>query len=418
MNFKTTPLLLALAASLASLSAQEWTQFRGPGGSGLSDAKTIPTKWSEGDINWRIKLPGSGHSSPVAWGDKLFLTTAGDRGVTISVVCLEAKTGKTLWKQDFALKSMRRHKYNSAAAGSATVDSERVYVGWNDAERFTFMALNHEGGKVWERDLGPFVSQHGSGGSPMIYKDKVILSQEKDADSFLIAMDAKTGRTLWQTPRESNVATYGTATVYRPAGGKEQLLFTSQAHGIYAVDPDTGKVVWEMPRLFTKRSLSSVTVAGDIAWGTCGSGGGGNYVVAVRAGVPEKNQKPGLAWKLDRSSLSPYVPNSLVNGEYAWLASDAGYLTCIKHQTGEIVYSERLDEGGTKGAGIFSSPIMVDGRIFVISTQGKVYVVDGGTKFNVLSTYELKDITHASPAVHQGRMYVRTLNSLVSIGGK
>ncbi len=418
MNLKPTLLFLGVVTLVSSVNAQEWTRFRGPEGSGISGAKTIPTKWSEGDINWKIKLPGTGHSSPVAWGDRLFITTTSDKEGGLSVLCLSAKTGKQLWKKEFKLNAFRKHKYNSFASTTPALDAERLYVGWSMPEKYTFAALTHDGDLVWERDLGPFVTQHGSGGSPTIYKDKIILSQEKDADSFLIALDPRSGKTIWRTPRDSKVATYGTASIYRPKGGKEQLLFTSQAHGIYSIDPDTGSVVWDMPGLFTKRSLCSVTVAGDVAWGSCGSGGGGNYVVAVRPGIPEKNRKPEIAWKINRSSLSPYVPTSLVKGEYAWLASDAGYLTCIKHQTGEMVYSERLAEGGGRGAGIFSSPIMVDGRIFCVSTQGKVYVVDGGLKFKVLSTYDLGDITHATPAVHHGRMYVRTEKYLFSVGGK
>src|SRR5262245_53789909 len=166
---------VALVSCVDRTGAQEWTRFRGPNGTGVSNAKGIPTKISEADINWKIELPGSGHSSPVLWGEKIFLTTTGDKSGGISVICLNAKDGAKSWQHDFALTPFARHKFNSFASSTPAVDAERVYVLWNEPEHYMLTALDHSGKELWQRDLGAFVSQHGCGISPIVYKDKVIV---------------------------------------------------------------------------------------------------------------------------------------------------------------------------------------------------------------------------------------------------
>src|SRR5436190_13042285 len=275
--------------------AQEWTRFRGPNGTGISHAKTIPTKITDRDINWKIELPGSGHSSPVLWGEKIFLTSTGDKAGGIAVLCVDARDGKMIWKRDFALTPFTRHQFNSFASSTPAVDAERVYIAWNEPEHFMLTALDHNGKTIWQRDFGPFVSQHGCGISPIVYEGKVILGNEQDdmkfvkeqtrsGTSFVVGVDAKTGKTIWLTPRRSAVVAYSTPSIYQPTNGKPALIFNSQGEGIYAVDPDTGKVRWQYEKAFTMRSVSSPLIAGDVIMGSCGSGGGGNFVTAIKAG--------------------------------------------------------------------------------------------------------------------------------------
>jgi outer membrane protein assembly factor BamB len=231
-----------------------------------------------------------------------------------------------------------------------------------------------------------FVSQHGCGISPIVYKDRVILGNEQDdmkfvkeqtrsGTSFLLAVDAKTGKTLWQTPRRSAVVAYSTPCVYEPKDGKPALIFNSQGHGIYAVDPDTGKVLWEYDQAFDKRSVSSPLIAGDIILGSCGSGGGGNFVTAIKAGDPAKQKKPELAWQL--KSSAPYVVTGVTTTDRAWLWSDGGIVTCLDAKTGNVRYQERV------GGNFFGSPVWVDGRLYGISTSGELVVVEAGDTFNV-----------------------------------
>ena len=411
---------LALAIFATDATAQEWTRFRGPNGTGVSHATTIPSQLTPADINWKIELPGSGHSSPVLWGDRIFLTSTGDADGGLSVLCLAAADGKLLWHHDFPLTPFTHHKFNSFASATPAVTESAIYVVWNEPEHYFLTALDHDGKQLWQRDFGPFVSQHACGTSPVVIGDKLILGGEqdglagvpglaKDGASFIVAVNAKTGETLWQTPRKSVVVAYSTPCL-REKDGKQSLIFNSQAHGIYALDLQTGKELWSYGEAFTKRSVSSPFLAGDIVFGSCGSGGGGNYVTAIKAGDATSDGKPELAWQVKKSA--PYVPTGVAVGDLAWLWSDGGILTCVHVPTGEIRYQERV------GGNFFGSPIWIDGRLFCVSTSGELCIVEASEKFNVLSRFPLEELCHSTPAVAGGRLYIRTEKHLVSIGGK
>jgi outer membrane protein assembly factor BamB len=410
--------LLALCILPLVLSAQEWTRFRGPNGTGISNAKTIPTEISNANLRWKTELPGIGHSSPVLWGDKVFLTTTGDSAGGISVLCLDSTEGRILWRKDFSLNPFPRHKFNSYASSTPAVDEDRVYVLWNEPAHYMLAALDHSGRVLWQRDLGPFLSQHGCGISPVVYNGKVFVGNEqgdsnsvpenKDAKSFLAAVDAKDGKVVWQIPRKTLSSAYSTPCVYQPKNGKPSLIFNSEAHGISAVDPDTGKVLWDFGKAFDKRSVSSPVIAGDIIFGSCGSGGGGNFVTAIRAGDSATGRKPELAYNMKKSA--PYVPTPVVYGDLAWLWSDGGILTCVEAKTGEIRYQERV------GGNFFGSPVWIDGRLFAVSTSGEVVVVAASDQFKVLHRYSLGELCHTTPAVAREQLFIRTENHLWCFG--
>lgn len=391
------------------VEAQEWTRFRGPNGTGISDAKTIPTQWTERDFNWKVALPGIGHSSPVVWGEKIFLTSTDEAAGKIIVHCHRTLDGVLLWRKDFSVTPHKKHKFNSYASGTPAVDAERVYVCWNDPSHFPLIALDHDGKQVWERDLGPFLSENGGGNSPIVYRDLVVVANEQDGESFLLAIDAKTGKDRWKTPRRSAKAAYSTPCVYEAPGQKPLLIFNSQAHGIGAIDPETGKPVWEYASAFDKRSVSSPIVASGLVIGSCGSGGGGIYAVAVRPGDSATGKKPELAYELRKSA--PYVPTGVAVGDLLFLWSDAGILSCLHGATGEVKWQERV------GGNYFASPICVDGRLFNASTSGEMVVVEASGHFRELARNPLGEMTHSTPAVAAGRMYIRTLGHLICVGG-
>lgn len=393
----------------SDLPAQEWTRFRGPNGAGISQAKSIPTEWKESDFLWHVDLPGTGHSSPVLWGQRVFITSTADEAGGMHVLCLSAQDGKLIWRRDFPHRAFPRHKFNSFASATPAVDAERLYVVWNEPERYTLLALDHAGKSVWEKDLGPFKSQHGCGTSPIVYDGKVILGNEQDGASSIVAVEAATGRLLWNTPRSTAVVAYSTPCVYQPKSGAAVLIFSSQAHGIYAVEPGSGRVSWGYSEAFDKRCVSSPLLAGDLILGSCGSGGGGNFVTAIRAGDPVRDVKPALAFQMKKSA--PYVPTGIVVGERAWLWSDAGILTCLRLPSGDVIYQERV------GGNFFGSPVWVDGRLFAVSTSGEVVVVEASDQFKVLSRYALNDTCHTTPAVSAGRMFIRTEKRLHCVGG-
>jgi outer membrane protein assembly factor BamB len=405
-------LLLTLAVLGLALPglAQEWTRFRGPNGTGISTATTIPTEWGEKDFNWKVALPGEGHSSPVLWGDKVFLMSGDRASNQVYVLGIAARDGAILWQRSFPISRYHKNDYNSYASGSPATDSQRVYVCWPTPEHYTLMALDHAGRTVWEKDLGPYAAQHGGGASPIVYEDKVVLANEQDGESFLIAVDAATGATRWKTPRKTTEACYSTPCVYQPDGGQTTLIFNSQSDGISAIAPDTGKVLWELGTLFDKRTISSPILAAGLLIGSCGSGGGGNYLVAVRPGDPAGGRKPELAYTIRRSA--PYVPTSVCVGDLLFLWGDGGIVSCLKASTGEVEWQERV------GGNYFSSPVWVDGRLFCVSTRGEAVVLEASDHFKVLARNALGEQTHSTPAVAGGRMYIHTSKHLISIGGR
>jgi outer membrane protein assembly factor BamB len=239
---------------------------------------------------------------------------------------------------------------------------------------------------------------------------KFVKEQTRSGKSFVVAVDAKTGKTVWQTPRNSAVVAYATPCVYEPKNGKPALVFDSQGHGVYALEPDTGKVRWNYEKAFDKRCVSSPLIADDMIIGTCGTGGGGSYAAAVRPGDATSSGSAELAWEMKKSA--PYVVTGIALNKLAWLWSDAGIVTCLDASTGNIRYQERV------GGNFFGSPDWIEGRLFCVSTAGELVVLEASDTFNVLHRYALKELCHSTPAVALGRLYVHTERHLFSIGGK
>jgi outer membrane protein assembly factor BamB len=398
-------------ATLSPAAAQEWTRFRGPNGAGQSDATTIPEKWTDADYNWTAKLPGVGHSSPVLWDKKIFLTSANPKDGTRIVLCVNAADGSIAWKREFASTTTTQlHLQNSYASSTPALDDQHVYVAWASPEEYTLLALDHDGRDVWKLNLGPFVSQHGFGTSPIVYKDLVIITNDQDGESFMIAVKGQDGQTKWKIPRKlfpgKQNASYAAPCIYQPPQGPPQLIVNSWAYGIGSYDPITGQTLWNNP-VFPLRPVGSpiITEAGLIL-GNCGEGAGNNTVIAIRPG-PD----PQVVYKIDKNS-APYVPTLLAYGDLVFLWADKGIVTCIDAATGQQHWRERV------GGNYAGSPIRVGDRIYCISSEGDVVVLAAADKYQLISKQSLGEPSHATPAVSDGVMYLRTESQLFSLGGK
>ncbi len=402
-------LWMAVLGGARLAHAQEWTRFRGPNGTGVSDATTVPTSWTDADYNWKVTLPGIGHSSPVLWGERILLTSGLDNGARRVVVCLNAADGSTLWTREYPSQTHTKHLRNSFASPTPTVDSRMVYVAWSTPESYTLRALDHDGNDIWSVDLGPYVSQHSCGPSPIIYEDMVVLGNDQDGESSLWAVDCLTGSLRWQTPRKTERVAYSTPCVRAGAAGKPELIFLSGGHGVSAIDPATGKTNWELA-VFDKRTVSSPVLAGGLIMGTCGSGAGGNYVAAVRPPDGGDSATPELVYKIDKSA--PYVPTPVAKGDLVFLWSDQGVATCIRAASGEVVWRERV------GGNFSGSPVIVSDHIYCISDDGEVVVLAAAPEYSLVSRQPLGEECRSVPAVAAGVMYLRTCSHLFSLGGE
>ena len=409
--------LAMLFASASAASAQEWTRFRGPNGAGQSEAAGIPAEFGEADFNWRVELPGIGHASPVIWEDKVFLLSADPVNATRYVICLNAVDGSRAWMREFPSTVHPLHSRSSFASSTPAVDAEHVYAAWSSPEKTTLICLDHGGETVWEIDLGRWVSQHGFGTSPVLYRDMVILFNSQDdaeklppgemgGESHMMAFDRATGKELWRTPMTSKIVSYSVPCIFESPEGQPEIVCCSTAEGIFALDPENGKMKWSFAP-FTMRTVSSPVIAAGLIFGSNGSGGGGNYVAAVRPGA---NGAPAeLAYKFDRQAN--YVPTTLAHGDLLYLWSDKGIVSCIDAKDGNVHWQERV------GGGYSGSPIRVRDRLYCMSDEGDCVVLAAGKEYKLLARNPLGQESRSTPAVSGNRLYLRTFSHLISVGG-
>jgi outer membrane protein assembly factor BamB len=391
---------------------QEWTRFRGPNGSGLTPATTIPVRWTDKDYNWKVSLSGVGHSSPVLWGDRLFLTSAAEESGQRFVVCLRTRDGQRLWSRTFAGERHGKHADNSLASATPAVDEQHVYLCWGGPKQYLVMALTHDGREVWQTDLGPFKGGHGFGASPIVVQDLVVVPNDQDGPSSLLGLDAATGKVRWKVPRRSK-ASYATPCVFQPQGRPAELIFTSYEHGLSSIDPKTGRLNWEQD-VFDKRHvetpIGSPVVAGDLVLGTCGWLGVRQEVVAVRPGPPGSTRKAQEVYRITRAA--PLCTTPLAKDELLFLWSDGGLVTCANARTGAVHWCERVP------GSYYGSPVCVGGHLYGVSREGDVVVLSASRQFELVARNSLGEGSHSTPAVAGSRMYLRMFSHLISIGGK
>ena len=398
---------------LQSASAQEWTRFHGPNGQGVSSLKSFPAEWSEENIVFKAELPGIGHSSPVLWGEKVFLLSADPETAERYVLCLDADSGKILWQHDYKSVTHKLHLRSSYASCTPVVDEDIVIFAWSDPQHTWVKAYSHDGNQLWTKDLGTWASQHGFGTSPVIYKNKILLNASQannklpegidPGESYFYAFEKESGEIIWKTPRGTASASYSVPAIYKGANGDE-IICSNTVDGMYSLNPETGEENWAV-KAFDKRTVSSPLFSGGHIFGSTGSGGGGNYVAAIKPG-----KEPVVSYKLDRSA--PYVPTSVCLDELMFCFYDKGILSCLDTKTGEVYYQKRLD------CAFSGSAIRVGSKLFCVDEEGIVHVIAASKEFKVLAKNPLGEDCRSTPAVSGGRMYIRTYSQLICVGAK
>jgi outer membrane protein assembly factor BamB len=389
-----------LAASLllagSSIRADNWPRFRGQNGSGISEEEGFSAPGNPDRVRWTIPVPGTGHSSPVIWGTKLFLTTASETGTTRSALCFDAETGKLLWTRSIQLNANPKHHKSSWASATPAVDSDRVIVAFADVQRFLLLAYDFDGKPLWEKNLGGFESQHGEGASPILYEDLVIMVNDQDGPSSIVALDKRTGHAVWTVPRKSGSqsTSYATPFIYRPKQGPPQLICSSSFSGVSALDPKTGKTIWTTKSL-PQRTVGSPVLSTGLILQCCGAGGQGSLMVAV--GPTGQGDVSQTEIRYKRTKVLPYVPTPLAYQNYVFLWGDRGTVCCINPTTGRDVWTKRV------GGDFSGSPIGAGGMLFNIDEHGDTIVLAAGPEFKLLGKIPLGEPSHSTPAVANGR---------------
>jgi len=409
---------LIAAATLAALStssaasAEEWNRFRGPNGAGVSDATTVPTEWTDNDYNWKIDLPGKGHSSPVAWGSHIFVTCANEKSKTRTVQCFHVADGEEVWRKDISFEPYKQQKNNSYASSTPTVDADHVYVLWHSKVASPLIAYDHKGKKAWEYDLGPYLHGQGGATSPIVYGDIVLAAHDHKNDSFLVAVDRISGKERWKIPREGKRACYGTPCINTPKDRPTEIIFSHCYEGIVGVDPKTGRQNWHIDVFgrASQRALGSPIIAGDLVVASSGGVGGERQVVAVNPQLAGDKVQVKEAYRVVRQA--PHVPTPLVYRDWMFLWSDTGIATCAQRDSGKVVWQKRI------GGNFYSSPICIDGKLYCVDLDGEVVVIAASDKYELLSRNSLGHPSRATPAVSNGALIIRTESQMISIGGK
>jgi outer membrane protein assembly factor BamB len=402
-------ILLVCVLARTAGGAEEWSRFRGANGSGQSEAATIPVEWTAEDYNWQVPLPGIGHSSPVISGDRVVVTSGDPEGATRHVLCLRCSDGSQIWSREFPSLPHHLHARNSYASSTPALDSQHVFFMWATPEAHHLVALDLEDGRtVWKINLGEFKSQHGFATSPIVHRDAVIVANEQLGESFLAAYDCKTGIEKWRCRREGGVQTaYSVPCVFQGEDGVEQLIFHSTAHGISGLNPETGELLWSID-VFNKRCVSSPVVAGGFIFGSSGQGGSGEALVAVRPGNGS-TRKPEVAYEIKKSA--PYVVTPVVYRDWIFVWHDGGVVSCHDVADGTLRWRQRV------GRGFSGSPIRIGANLYGITEDGQVAVLAAEPEFRLLARNELGEPSRATPAVANGRLYLRTESKLISLGG-
>ena len=402
--------LVAMMLASAGLT-EEWNRFRGPNGQGIAGAVDSPLTFEAKDFKWSVELPGVGTSHPVISGKKLFVTSAAKDGSDRKVHAVSVDDGKVVWTVTYPASGYRTHAKNSFASGTPALGDNRLYVAFASDSGAFVVALDHDGKKIWKKDLGPYRSQHGFGPSVMLYKDMVVMQAEQGTRrnpgaGYIIALSAESGEERWRTPIEAKgKAAYSTPCVAR-VNGKDVLLMTGLAYGLFAVNPEDGKILWSGKAL-DKRAVSSPVIAGEIMIGSSGSGGGGNVLAGVKMGGSGEVTESHVVYRMTKSA--PYVPTPVVAEGRLYTVSDRGIGSCLDAASGKVLWTERL--GGDHSA----SPIICGDRVYFVSEEGIVTVIQAGATFKKIGGGELGGRSFVTPAVGNGRLFFRTFGSLICL---
>lgn len=412
-----------------------WPQWRGPASTGVSTETNLPTEWSAAkNVKWKTAIAGRGHSSPIVWGRRVFLTTSiegpivpgakalthidegkeykhpdsvgADHSYTLKVLCLDRDTGKILWERTAYEGTVYddRHRKNTYASATPATDGKFVYASFGSEGLF---AYDFNGKLAWKASPGKYgLFGMGQGTSPVIFEKLVIVQcdEEAGANSFIAAYDKKSGKEVWRTPRKVQ-ASWTTPIVVQNA--KRTELITSGNEAIISYDPMTGKELWRTKGV-ESNAIATPVANNEIVY--VAAGFPAKIAVAIRLGASGDLKDSDIVWKYTKGTA--YVPSPILYGDYLYLMTDRGIITCLNAKTGAVVY-----EGGRVPipATFTASPVAFDNKILLTSEDGDTFIVKAGPKHEVLGTNSLDEPIYASPAIADGKIFLRGEKNLYCI---
>lgn len=424
--------------STSARVSSNWPQWRGPEGQGVSADKGLPVEWSNTkNVKWKTPIAGLGHSSPIVWGKKIFVTTALDGPIipgrpagvthkladgtdfvhpaavgadlkhTFKLVCLDRDNGKILWERVAYEGPVydSRHKKASFASSTPVTDGKYVFAFFGAEGLY---AYDFKGKLLWKQEFPKIgTASVGYGVSPILYSNFVImLCDDSGGNSFIAAFDKKTGKEAWRVARKVDI-TWSTPVLVHTSKGTE--VATAAAEAIISYDPLTGKELWRHKGL-ASNAVTTPVVSNDLVVLT--SGYPEKVVLAIKAGGSgDVTGTPQLVWSYNKGTA--YVPSPILYGEYLYLMTGNGTITCLDAKTGKMVYEGlRVPKATT----FMASPVAFEGKILLTSEEGDTYVLKAGPKHEVMHTNSLGEPVYASPAIADGKIFIRGEKHIYCIG--
>ena len=418
-------ILILLSATLPAADSEKpsasvrenWPMWRGPRGDGSSLEMKIPTKWNgktEENIAWKAEIPGRGHSSPIVWQDRVFVVSCLEEKQERILLCLDRKTGKTLWQKTVVEAPLEKlHALNSFASGTPATDGKLVYVtflamdgaveGRRTPGEMVVAAYDFDGNQKWLVKPGRFASVHGFCSSPVLFEDKVILNGVHDGDGYLVALDKTTGKKIWKTDRPNKTRSYVTP-IIRDVAGRTQLML-SGSKSVASYDPRTGKEQWYMDGP-TEQFVASPVYDGELIYLTAGFPE--YHILAVKPGGSGHIGDESIVWRTTKGCS--YVPSPILCGEHFVIAADTGVGSCYHAKSGKQLWMERL------GKHYSASLVTAGGLVYFLADDGITKVIRPGEKLDIVAENELGEYCYASPAISQGQLFIRGEKHLFCVG--
>ncbi len=405
---KTRRMILGglLAAGLARpLFADDWPAWRGPQGNGISSESEAPLNWNASEnIAWRTEIPGRGRSSPIVFGNRVFVTTGVEEDQSRRVICIDRSDGKIQWSAVVHNgPGGKMHQDNTMASSTPATDGERIYAVFVDDQGMKVVAVDFDGKIVWSASPGTFFSNHGFAASPVLFGNGVIVNGHQDGSAFVVMLDRESGEELWRYTPAVNQRSFSTP-VLTQYEGADQLILTGSQQTV-GLNPATGELIWSAAGP-SEKFVCTPSVGHGMVFSFGGSPD--KKSLAVKLGGAGDVTETHVVWRNERAM--PYVPSPLLVGDYLHIVNDLGVYTCIEPVSGKVLHTARA-LGST-----YSSPIAVGDRIYMFEDTGRCTILENRPGFHVLAKNDLGEEMYSTPAVSDRQLFVRTTTALVCIG--
>jgi outer membrane protein assembly factor BamB len=410
MNFRffAPIIILLMFTSVTEMRAENWPNWRGPNGDGTSSEINLPTKWdSITNVLWKVQLPGIGHASPIVWGDKLFTVTAKPETQEKILLCYDTKKGDLIWRVTVLKTPLEnKHNDNSFASGTPSTDGKYIYVSFLDGATVVVAAYYFNGKQIWMVRPGTYSSPHGYSCSPVIYKDKVIINADSKGDAFIAALSKSDGKTIWKANLNKPAHSFSTP-LFREIAGRMQMIYCGNQE-VSSYNPDNGTRYWfvtgpsedfcSTPVYNEKSGLVLISSA----WPQ-------RHLLAIK---PDGNGDVSLthiAWRSTEGAY--YVPSPITVGDYLITTMTNGQVHCIEAATGKILWKEGLGRQ-------YASAVLANGLVYMPNDDGIITVLKPGPVFEPIVKNAIGETMFASPAISNGKIYLRGAKHLFCIGAK